>query len=486
MNEQDLEKRLRGVVEGQQPMAPQSLRRFARDFPEPDSVGARAGQRRLAVLTDRLRWLAGPQPYARRAQVGMAIALAVVVGVAGAGLLMNVRQGPIGPAASRPTPTPAGPQTPWPTLSTQQPWATASLGLSMVDTKGIPVLTEKMAVPISAAILKNSAGYLGVTGRQYGMNGIVWSTDGLNWNWSPPSVVSPRTSAVYSVVSDSLGMLVLGGATKGEGGLSDGAIWTSTDGGATWVDAVDQSVFRGIPVRLVLHGPYQYVAFGWSDSATADSSIPIAEWESADGRNWKSVAAPIRGASATVVASAGGFVLSGTPLSRGAADEPPVWYSSDGRQWTRARATDGTAGSMGPLASATVTILSHVYGVSVSPDGGRRIVASLDSGKTWSTVTPDGTLPNLASISAVASLSNSDKIEFLFATMSGGDGSMFVSGNGGVTWAKARSREAGGPTGTTLVELSSGSQSGAVEFLSFGEPGSGLGIWATYLTSTMF
>ena len=83
MNEQDLEKRLRGVVEGPQPKAPGSLHQFLRDLPESEVEHHHSPIGRLRAA---LNWVPGllvPSPYARRAQMafGVAMRLDAVQGV---------------------------------------------------------------------------------------------------------------------------------------------------------------------------------------------------------------------------------------------------------------------------------------------------------------------------------------------------------------------------------------------------------------------
>jgi hypothetical protein len=484
MNEYNLEKRLRDVVDGRQPPAPASLHRFLRELPDSQASRHRGPIGRLRAAFDRVRWLVPSPTIPRRVQVGFGVAMAIVIGFAGASALLTLRQGPVGPAATQASQGPTPLQPPLRTLSTHVPPVRASLAQQMLISSGLPVVdSQTMALPTAA--VSYSKGYMGVTGSPYGANGMVHSTDGLYWDWAPPTEVNPQASIVTSIATDNLGMILVGGGVQGANGTTDGRIWIYSDAcSPCWQETSNESVFNGVPVRLVVHNTWQFLAFGWSDDGSlSDAYRRVSEWRSVDGRTWTPVTAPIKGSSASVVTTAVGFVLSGTPVDSGAIDEPPIWYSADGETWTRAKTSDGTAQSMGPLVTSTVTVKGHVFAVSPSSDGkSRMLVASPDGGRTWKTVTQDGSLPNAQSISHVASLSYGGSYEYLFATTEKVAGSpLFLSSNGGVTWERAEDVAAGGPRGTMLLEFANGYQTGAMKFLSFGEPGSGLGIWLTQL-----
>jgi hypothetical protein len=294
---------------------------------------------------------------------------------------------------------------------------------------------------------------------------------------------------VTSIATDENGTIVVTGGVQGVDGTTDGRIWTSRDEGVTWSANHDEASLQGVTVQAITYSPGRWVALGWNSSTAPDLQRQIAAWMSADnGRTWNHVATPIKGTSALITSTAAGFVLSGTPLASGAIDEPPIWHSPDGVTWTRSTVTDNTAQLIGPLVSATVTGLSHVFGISTAPDGsGRNLVSSLDGGLTWKTVKPDDSLPYSNEVRCVASLSIHDPslgyVELLFATISMGSSSsddhVMMSANGGTTWVRLVDTSVGGPQGNVLLDLGHGWQAGGNKVLSFGEPGSGIGIWLT-------
>ncbi|MFI5258649.1 MAG: WD40/YVTN/BNR-like repeat-containing protein [Candidatus Limnocylindrales bacterium] len=197
------------------------------------------------------------------------------------------------------------------------------------------------------------------------------------------------------------------------------------------------------------------------------------------GHPWNYVLVPIKGSAAFVFSTPGGFVLSGTPLTASAADQPPIWWSTDGKTWTQATANN-TTGPLGALVSATVTGTGTVYAISGSSDGmSQQLVASGDGGHTWKLVKPSAdSMPYAATITYIASLTQDGKDGYLFATTAPADGAyVWISQDGGVTWTKVIDHTVGGPTGTILLQLGSSYQAGPTDVLSMGERGSGLGIW---------
>jgi hypothetical protein len=488
MNDRDIEERLRDVVRGSQPPAPQSLHHFLYDLPETEVVHHHGLVGRLRSALDRLPNLAPQHPYARRARMGFGMAMALVIGVGGAGLLLNLRNSPSVPSASG-SPSQTGPWvTPRRSTGTHGPLAQASLENSHLICYGVPVIdNESMALP-TAAVVTNSGKYIGVTGGAFGLPGIVHSSDGIFWDWSPPTEVDPHATVVTSIATDENGTIVVTGGVQSVDGTTDGRIWTSTDDGITWHENQDAATFKGVTVQLVTYspGPGRWLALGWSSNTAPDSRGQIAAWISSDnGQTWTHVATPIKGNSALVTSTAVGFILSGRALATGDIDEPSIWHSTDGESWTRATAGDNTAQLMGPLTSATVTAGNYIYGVSSLPDGTTRsLVASSDGGLVWKTVKSGDSLPDSGMISHVASLGNGDKVtgavDFLFATTGTGQGAydhVMVSEDGGVSWIRLIDTKTAGPAGTTLMDLGHGWQAGGNKVLSFGDPGSGIGIW---------
>lgn len=480
MNEKDLEQRLRSVVDGPQPSAPPSLRRFLRDLPESQAERRRGP---LGVLRHTLEGLPGlfsPLPLARQAQVLAAVSIALVIGLAGAGFLLSLRHAPPQPAATRSPST--EPSTSVPTEQAtprrSSPASQSPLRLTLPDNPYWVGTTQygndDEALPIVVA--STSDGYVGVSAPPYGQYGIVRSSRGLYWDWSPVSEVDPKLTEVNSIASDTTGRMVVVGAAQGLDGSMDGRVYLSGDS-ATWQPATDESVFAGIVVRTVVHGPRGFVALGWNDKGQADAIRPVTEWFSADGLSWARVSGvPIQGTYAYVFATASGYLLSGNPLKTGNMDQPPFWYSPDGQNWQRATVTDNTAQKLGPLSSVTQLHNGVLVGLSKLSDGSStQLVQSADGGLHWNEIKPEG-LSNPSALMQITSLAMNADQQWLVATYNSEDSKMYISTDGGMTW-KVAFGDRGSPLGMMLVELGNGYQGGYKKVLAFGTPDERLGIW---------
>jgi hypothetical protein len=499
MNENDIEERLRSVTEGQQPSAPASLHRFLQHLPEAQAAHERGPLGRARHFLDRLSGLGMPRPYARRVQMAFGAMAAVVIGIAGTGLLLSLRQGPVSPAASSSNGTPAPWVTPRRSIDVKPSpvqarptfQAEASTPLDMLDQfvwTGTTVIdNENMALPLQVVSLSSvDIDYLGVADS---MDGLVRSNDGLYWDWIPASSVDPKAAILASIAYDQGDTIVAAGAVQGVAGVMDGRVWYSKDGGRTWKRAIDEETFNGVTVRKVVYGSGKFVALGWNDLTPADARRQVGAWSSADGINWSHIAVPIQGTSALLVPTAGGFLLSGTPLAAGEAiDEVPIWTSADLRTWTRATSKDNTAQMIGPLFSASVDSLSYIAALSTSTDGlSSKMVYSKDSGLTWSTVKPNPDLANgmyVSMATGVATFSVSKGgvyyQAFLIATAKN-YGHLYVSIDYGATWLRIYDPAVGGPNGAYLLEIGNGYLAGERKVLAIGEKGSGMGIWLATL-----
>jgi hypothetical protein len=480
MNEKDLEKRLRSVVSGSQPLAPPSLRHFLRELPESGARRYRGPLGALRHAGDLLATLAPQTTLARRLEFAGALALALAIAIVGSGLLIALRQAPrqpVGPNTVAPT-TLVTPRTTTPAQTVvahqiaDNPYWYGTTQYGNLDE----------ALPVEAAILSatmESKVYVGISAEPYGLNGVVHSANGLFWDWSPVSEVDAGAAGLTSITADTSGRLVIVGWADAEGGAKDGRAYYSDDG-KSWSPAADQSVFAGVVLRKVVSGFRGFVALGWNDAIQADAIRPVSEWFSPDGRAWTRVSGvPVVGTSAMLSASAAGFILSGTPLKSGNADQPPIWYSVDGSNWQRATATDAATAGLGPLVSLTLLADGTLIGLCQLADGsGTQLVQSTDGGLRWQAIKPEGVAtPNM--LGQVASVYGGAGTQWLIATYtseSGGKASLYVSGDAGRTW-KLVFDSAGSPLGTVLVELGTSYGASNMFVLAYGKPESNLGIW---------
>jgi hypothetical protein len=475
MNEQDLEKRLRSVRDGPQPEAPQSLRTFVRQLPEAEARRRRGPLDALHGLLSAVPSLAPGVPATRKLQVAAAVAFAILLSGVGAGLLISLRQ------MQQPLSSPLL-ETATPTHVVTPRRTTPNLSVLSLQIEGNPywygltqIGNDDAALPIETAELTRGA-YIGISAPPYGMNGIVRSDYGLAWDWSPLSEVDASLGGLTSIAADTTGRTVVVGWTSGGDGIRDGRAYYS-DSGYTWSPAASQSVFNGTVIRRVVHGPSGWVALGWSEGGEADAVRPVVEWVSSDGATWTRVSGvPIRGTSAFLMATAAGYIVSGSPIKTGSVEQPPFWYSADGLTWQRATATDNTAQKLGPLESLTA-VGGTLVGLSGLGDGmSTQLVESTDSGRTWHEIQAQG-FADPALVTHVASLSmEMEDKRWLIATYADERARLYVSADMGRTW-EAVVGDAFGPVGDVLVEVGPGYGVSYRRVLAFGEPAERLGVW---------
>ena len=477
MNEKDLEDRLRRVVDGPQPSAPPALRNFLRELPEtaPSRPWAVA---RLAGAFGGLRGLISPVPAVRRAKFAFAVSVAVVFGLVGGGLLMSARQHAALPAATPSIATTAT-DAPTPRRSTEfwPPYKFMLKNITGFQWSGILSNMDgnyAQAMPVSAVALQGG-GYVGVSTDEYGKNGLVFSPDGIYWNWDPATEVDPAGVMLASIATNGKGQFVVAGAAVAQDGSKDGRIYISADG-HQWTAVADATqVFGGTAIRTVVYGPSGYVALGWNDADP--TSRTVREWLSTDGVHCSLMGGvPIEGTGAYVVSVQSGYVLSG---SAQAANDPapPIWFSSDGHTWLRGYWKDRERNpvapiAVGPILSATSTS-DGIFATVRAPDGsGTRLLWGSLDGMDWAPVSGTDT-PDLMSIASIDGSAG----RLLVATNKAMDGHVYVSNDEGATWSIASNLSTlpGAPIAQTLLQL-------GPDVLCYGHPAYMMGVWLGYPT----
>lgn len=227
------------------------------------------------------------------------------------------------------------------------------------------------AGPVFDPTLDNNAAQLSVFGWSRGYVGFrstidqssaaapsaISSTDGLHWTASPPMDTVGLEFAVRigQVVEGPSGLLAVGRYQPGVCGGSPAvaALWSSTDGLA-WSRVQLPVDFASNTVNTVDGGSSGYIASG-----ELKDGVTQAVWLSVDGRSWRQVPLPNPSAGGVIVDGAtnfaGVYVLFGAQridVGCGASDvTPSLWWSTDGRSWTRSKLTGGA-----PASNAQVTV----------------------------------------------------------------------------------------------------------------------------------
>ena len=490
MNEKDLEQRLRSVVDDPRPSAPPSLRTFLRELPETAPSPRSRPLAWLRGMAGGLRGLVSPAPATRRAQLGFAVSMALVVGLVGGALLMSVRQNPV-PAS-----------TPSPTSETSTAKSTPRRSIANAPSPYLFVLgtipgfqwagilsteddNNKQALPVSAVQMKGG-GYVGVSSDDYGQNGLVFSQDGIYWDWDPPTEVDPSGVVLTAIATDGKGRLVAVGAAQGLDGTRDGRIYTSEDGHKWTAVPNATTLFGGTAIRTIVHGLSGYVALGWNDNDPVNRTVR--EWLSTDGIHWSVMGGvPIVGTWGFVIPTDHGYVLSGR-AQEASMNQPPIWTSADGHNWHRTGSADNNGLRIGPIVSASVKSTGEVIALARSTDeSGTELVKSNFDQTMWSLIKTDSGTQQFMAVASIkgppaSSVNCCVSSHLLVATGMAEGGHLYISTDDGTTWSIASnvSKLPGAPLGQTILQLGVNYGGESARVLSYGKPEYGMGIWLGY------
>jgi hypothetical protein len=301
-------------------------------------------------------------------------------------------------ASPSPTATPTG--TPEPTSSLSAApgkWT----GIKWTDLGKIPQLypanSDAADTYSTVTVFGWSRGYVGfqtivTSDTRLGTGTMVSTSSPDAVHWTPDRAMTvtgidyPLT--ITAVLEGPSGLLAIGRITGAAcGGPSTvSAMWTSTDG-QTWSLVTPPSDFASASVHTVDGGSAGFIATGiLKDGATQ------AVWLSSDGRAWRQGLLPESTFGDVIVQGGsmfgGGYVVSGAV--RG--DEgcggyqlltPSLWWSTDGKGWTRATLTGAAPATDSSMA---VTRISDHGLMAVATEWDA--VTQLSSEKIW--VTSDG------------------------------------------------------------------------------------------------
>ncbi len=247
---------------------------------------------------------------------------------------------------------------------------------------------------------------------------------------APGTTASPAAAA--AIASDSTGQRLV---VVGDG------VWTSINGGKTWIDRTSSapaliqqwtsvaSDSTGMNLVAVVNGFYD-----GPSAKPAEFSGDV--WTSADGgATWvdQTASSPAHGQAWRSVASdASGTKLVAVTAGLGAFGAGAIWTSADGgATWTNRTGADAAMGSQ-----SWSSVASDATGQNlVAAGGGSGVWASMDGGATWTDRTPADPKfqasfgDQVQGWSSVASDATGTK---LIAAVDSGD--LWISTDGGVTW----------------------------------------------------
>jgi hypothetical protein len=407
--DRDLERRIRSIADSPQPPVPGSVLRYA---------GEVTRQKRGF----KMRFSPG-FPFGRGpARLGSALGVAatLVVAVALAGVLISQRSHQTGPSSSSsPTTSAVGSTKPTSSasvaLATQTPHESIPVGTpgptltnAGFDAPGLPtgwqgfswtklgasnpmIANPDLAGSGVAQVLKWQGGYaaIGSTPGSAGRPAGLWlSPDGQTWSPAKTMPAEPRVM----VAAAGAGLVVMGidalGTAKSVDTTPDGISWNGTDvsnlpGSVVSIAGTSTGIVATVAVNT-----------GTGKFALTDYLVEF----STDGANWSpetiqpGLSWNPNSSAPTVESNAGRFFLLGSttsPLAQvggtgivfasSAAAPSYVWWSDDGRTWTRSGGSFQAAPQRIDFGRDGMLLETSWNAV----PGGTELARSTDGGKTW-------------------------------------------------------------------------------------------------------
>ena len=409
--DKDLERRIRSIADSPQPPVPGSVLRYASEVTR---------QKRGLKMRFSPGFPFGRGPARLASALGVAATL--VVAVALAGVLISERSHQAGPSSSNSQSTAATGSTK-PTSSTSVALATQTPQESLpVGTPG-PTLTNAnfytpgldagwqgfswnglaannpmVASPDLAGsgvrqVIKWQGGYAATgstPGRLESSSGLWFSSDGQGW--TPANLGHGLTEPSIIVAAAPVGLIVV----EIDASRAPQSVWTTSDG-LNWKGSSGVSNLPGSLVSIAgtSTGIVATVAVT-SGTAKAPTTTYLVEY-STDGEHWS--AEPVEPGVAwadhapTVQSNAGRFFLLGSttsPLAQvggtgivfasSAAAPSYVWWSDDGKTWTRSGGSFEAAPQRIDFGRDGMLLETTWNG---AVPGGTELARSTDGGKTW-------------------------------------------------------------------------------------------------------
>jgi hypothetical protein len=217
-------------------------------------------------------------------------------------------------------------------------------------------------------------------------------------DWSKVASFEGEGLGVLGLVHGPAGYLAIGNDRDDE--APRGRVWLSSDG-LSWELLPPGDVFaRAYLTHLVVASDGRYLAFGRiEDVSHTFDEVPLATWETADGRSWRrtELGLPTHLSSVHVAAGDKGYLLAG---SRPDPNRYELWLSADARTWELVR-------ELPPI--STGTTYQNIGSIAAGPEGfvaaGSResapyVIASGD-GREWFEAAP---VQGLGLVPAIAPL----------------------------------------------------------------------------------
>jgi hypothetical protein len=220
------------------------------------------------------------------------------------------------------------------------------------------------------------------------------SADGLHWTDGKPLDISDFDfyEWVGDIVEGPAGLLAVGYRTGIACGGPDAVngIWMSKDG-ISW-RRTSMAGFGGGTVHQIDAGSSGYIATGHGTGSNPAAYV----WTSHDGLNWAGTnvdAAAYKGLQLTnATAFAGGFVMAGAnpdPKPEGCGSgtvTPSLWWSPDGKTWTRDIVAGTTSGSSASFSVSRISdhmLVAHESSTKAGSNSSTEAAWTSTDGRTW-------------------------------------------------------------------------------------------------------
>lgn len=293
------------------------------------------------------------------------------------------------------TPTAAAP------AALGSPTAAAWTGLKWIAAGAAFPQTPPADAGADVEVFGWSRGYLGFRslgdmsgepGQKIGV-AVTSSSDGLTWSPAKAMDLSglDEPTRVTQVVEGPAGLLAVGRfpAAACGGPARVAALWVSTDG-VSWARVSMTAAFSTSAVFTIEAGPTGYIAMGALKDGMTD-----AIWVSSDGKSWRAANLPKPDSGVFAVNDVANFDASYVISGAVRGDEgcggyqnvkPSLWWSVDGKSWTRsvlpgaAPTTDAWL-TLIRVSDKTLVAIAHEFNAATQTASERMWVTA--DGKTW-------------------------------------------------------------------------------------------------------
>jgi hypothetical protein len=289
---------------------------------------------------------------------------------------------------------------------------TSTDGKTWTRVKSDPSVFPPKEYPFSAAATDDMIVIVGTKDDGAGGSPVAWSsTDAKTWKRIELGLGPGATGILDSVSTGPKGFSAVLSQSQGTGLPSKNLLVTSSDG-ASWSVETNPIAAKdpGASINNVVQTDSGYVAVGSYTKPGAGSATDAAVWTSSDGKAWtrstsKSLVTPRYESINDATEGGPGLIAVGT-RDNGKAEQPTVWTSTDGTDWTDVSQGKEFTGQGGGGVNKVLATDTGIIAVGqAGKTGNKGVTAWLSSdGKTWTVQNvapaPGDTIPSVTGVAA--------------------------------------------------------------------------------------